>query len=167
MNTYGLHSINSATFNPRYHESINYPRDARNVVVSVLRMHNAALNVLGYIKGTSKISGCIRLGTGFSMFCAAILVGDPSTREGVIIGRWYNETIQTCLTQMARGILEAFVPYGKIVNAILDVIATPFNVTTAVKDSFNCEDCNSGRGSHVRPHDDAEYPFPLSILYLV
>lgn len=48
--------------------------------------------------------------------------------QGAIIGHWYDEALLTGITQIARGALEAFVPFGWVANASLDAIATIYNL---------------------------------------
>lgn len=186
MNTYGLQSINTSTFNTAPHSNVWYPRNSRNVIVSALRVHNLTLNVLGYIPGVSVISGCVRIGTGL-LFCAmALAVGDRKATQGVIIGRWYDEALLTGCTQIARGILEAFVPVGRTVNVCLDAVATIINFASADLYTVGCPDCRQGppEGYNLESnkrwdyhmdkdyhgnsrHKEPEYPFPLTLLYLV
>lgn len=165
MNTYGIHSVNTETFNLSYHDSLNYPRPLRNVVVTALRVTNLVLNVLGYIPGVKFVSGCIRMALGLAIVGVTTAIGDRNASQGLIIGRFYDEAITTGISQIARGALEALVPYGWVVNATLDVVATPFNVLKELKNASMCPGCIAD-GNHIRPHDDAEYPLPLFPLYL-
>jgi hypothetical protein len=102
---------------------------------------------------------------------ATLALGRPGNEPGLIIGRFYEEAIKTGIAQITRGALEAFVPYGWVVNATLDVIATPINLFAGdAPVSFACEECMNGgdrNGNHVRPHIDADYPLPLAFMYLV
>lgn len=166
-NTYGLHSINRKTFNIMHRDSLYYPKEVRDIIVTALRLHNGVLNVLGYIPGVSFFSGCARILTGTVILLVTLAIGERNAHTGMIIGRFYDEALLTGVSQLARGILEAFVPFGWVANATLDVIATYFNLTTAVEGSLNCEGCmGGGRSDHRPPHDDVSYPALLKFLRL-
>lgn len=168
LNTYGIRSVNRETFNTRYHDNLYFPRALRNVVITALRINNAVLNVLGYIPGVQHVSGCVRMVIGASIIGVTLAIGDRNAKTGPIIGRWYDEAILTGIAQIARGALEALVPYGWVANVALDVIATPFNLGKEVEGSLMCEECMmGGESGHVRPHDDANYPLPFGLLHLV
>ncbi len=170
LNTYGIRSINRETFNTVNHDALFFPRVVRNIAVTALRVNNAIFNVLGYIPGVSTISGCVRMTTGLAMIAVTLAIGDRNSDEGVIIGRWYDEALLTGIAQTARGALEAFVPFGWAANAALDVVATFINLPKEMVASMACEECMYGGSiddaSHVRPHDDVDYPFPLFLLHL-
>lgn len=164
MNTYGLHSINTGTFNLKWHTNYSYPKPLRHGVVTFLKIHNLTLNILGYIPGVSLFSGSVRIGTGLIMCGLTLVVGDKKAQGGVIIGHWYDEALATGITQIARGALEAFVPYGWIANASLDVVATVFNLLQECVAASTCQEC-MGYKNHS-PHPDPEYPFPFWLLHL-
>lgn len=105
-----------------------------------LRIYKLILDVLGYIPVISTISGCVRIGFGvlFLSISVPCLNRPGRTLEG---GGGYQVEYATkgskdflvelrlmAIAQIARGVFEAFVPYGKLVNATLDVIATPINI---------------------------------------
>lgn len=165
MNTYGLFSINSSTFNLKYHTDYRYPEAARNTLVTFFKIHNLVFNVLGYIPGVSTFSGCGRMGSGLIICAVTLIVGDRNAFKGLIIGHWYDEALLTGVAQIAKGAFEAFVPYGKIVNASLDAIATVFNLTGQVVATSVCTGC-MGYANHG-PYRDPDYPFPFSLLHLV
>lgn len=165
MNTYGARSVNNETLNLRSHTNYVYPKEVRDVVVTGLKIHNLILNILGYIPGVAVVSGCLRIGTGLLMCAFTLAVGERDAEQGVIIGHWYDECLLTGITQMGRGVLEAFVPFGRIANASLDGIATILNVAKELNNASACNGC--GRYRNHRPHPDPEYPFPFSLLNLV
>lgn len=167
LNAYGICSVNRHTFNTRYHDNVYMPRALRNVVITALRIHNGILNVLGYIPTISPISGCVRMTTGLGIIAATLAMGKRHATEGAIIGHWYDEALLTGIAQVARGALEAVVPFGWILNAISDVAATPLNLINQVEGSMACEECMGGGRNHVTPHGDANYPLLLNFLYLV
>lgn len=168
FNTYGIRSINRDTFNSKYHDNLHYPRIQRNIVVTALRLNNAVLNVSGYIPGVSLVSGCARMAIGTGIIVTTLAIGERKASEGIIIGRWYDEAIGTGIGQIARGVLEALVPFGWVANAALDVIATPLNLTKEVEASIVCEECmTGGQSGHVRPHNDVNYPLPFCLLHVV
>jgi hypothetical protein len=165
MNTYGLMSVNNNTFNLRWHTNYSYPKEARDVIVTCLRLHNATLNVLGYIARTSRVSGCIRMISGFLICATTLAIGDRKAERGVIIQHYYDEALLTGIAQMFRGAMEAFVPHGKVINATLDVIATIVNLATLVAGASVCQGC-MGYDVHG-PHPEPDYPLPLKLLYLI
>lgn len=172
MNTYGMASINSTTFNLSYYSQNHYPRGLRNVLVTFLKLHNLILNVLGYCGEIDPkipfISGCVRVLSGVSICVVTLAVGDRDASKGMIIGRWYDEALLTGMAQIVRGVLTAALathPYGWAVNASLDVLGTFYNLTHILN--------NMSIGSlgnpqlHVNaPHSDPRYPLPLQILHL-
>jgi hypothetical protein len=166
MNTYGLRSINSQTFNLQYDTSYVYPKQARNALVTFLRVHNLSLNILGYIPGISIVSGCVRIGTGLAMCAVALAVGERNAKQGLIIGHWYDECLITGITQIARGVLEAFVPFGWIANASLDTIATFWNIKQECQNNPTFR-TSVGEYQGHQPYRDPEYPLPFLFLSAV
>lgn len=164
MNTYGLHSINTHTFNLKWHTNYTYPQQLRNIVVTLFRVHNFSLNILGYIPGVSFVSGCVRMGTGLLMCAVTLKIGDRNATEGAIIGHWYDEALRTGVTQIARGALEAFVPFGRIVNGVFDVVGTICNLTGEAVAASVCTGC-MGYENHG-PHPDVNYSGILMFLKL-
>lgn len=166
MNTYGLRSINADTFNLNYHSSCTYPQVARDVLVTLLKIHNLTLNILGYIPGVSFFSGCLRVGLGLMICAVTLAIGDPHARKGLIIGHWYDEALITGVTQIVRGALEAAGSIGHIINAALDVVATVITLSAEASNASVC--CGGCRGgTHHVPYPDPDYPFPLNLLYFV
>lgn len=164
MNTYGLRSVNTDTFNLKWHTNYSYPKFARDVVVTFFKVHNLTLNILGYIPGVSLFSGCARMGTGLAMCAVTLAVGQRNATQGVIIQHWYDEALMTGITQIARGALEAFVPFGRVANASLDAITTVFNITKDCLAASVCSGCMSFENHE--PYSDPEYPFPFWLLHL-
>jgi len=165
MNTYGLRSVNTDTFNLKWHTNYTYPQEARNVVVTLLKVHNLTLNILGYIPGISVVSGSLRIGTGLLMCVVTLAVGERDAEQGVIIGHWYDEALFTGVSQIGRGIFEAFVPFGRTVNAILDSIGTVWNLGKELGNASVCPGCM--QYANHRPYPDPKYPLPFSLLHLV
>ncbi len=166
MNTYGLHSINVNTFNLSWNSSLYYPQKARNVVVTVFRIHNLTLNILGNLSTTRFYSGCTRIAIGVSICAVTLVRGDRHAQQGAIIGRWYDEALLTGMAQIVRGILEAFIPNGQLVNASFDVIATVFNLGSEVTTECACPRCFAQQGGPVGPYPEPQYPLPFWPLYL-
>lgn len=167
MNTYGLLSIHRNTFNVQWHGRIVYPKAGRDVLITVLRIHNFTLNVLGYIKKTSLYSGCFRMFTGLSICVLTLTYGDPKATKGAIIGYWYKEALLTGVTQIARGAIEAFVPYGRVVNAGLDVICTFVNIASSFDNHVSCMACEDGFAENVvRPYDNPDNPLALLLCFV-
>ena len=163
FNTYGIDSINGYTFN-QLADNITFPKQIRDVITTALRLHNLCLNILGYIPGVSIISGSVRILSGIVICTVTGLCGDRNASHGCIIKRLYDEAMITGIAQIARGALEAFIPFGKFVNAALDVIGTPVNLHQSL--SFigvtKCpESCTS------KPHAEPDYPWffwPLNLV---
>lgn len=163
MNTFGLRSINNDTFNLKWHTNYTYPRSLRDILVTLFRVHNLFLNVLGYLGGRiSIVSGSFRIATGLATIATTLAIGDRNAPRGMIIGHWYDEAIMTGISQVCRGILEAFIPYGRVVNLALDTICTVINMTKEVNAASVCPHC-MGYTNH-QPYPDPAYQFPLSLL---
>ncbi len=77
MNTYGLRSIGTETFNLREGDKYQYPKQARDVIVTFFKVHNLTLNILGYIPGVSTFSGCARILSGIAICAVTLAIGDP------------------------------------------------------------------------------------------
>jgi hypothetical protein len=165
MNTFGLRSINADTFNLKWHTNYVYPQAGRDVVLSLLRIHNLTLNILGYIPGISFFSGCTRMVTGLLFTATTLAIGDRNARAGIIIGHWYDEALLTGIAQIARDALEALAPFGRIINATLDITATFYNLAREFSQVPICpEECEEYLNHHR--YSDPEYPLPLWPLYL-
>jgi len=165
MNTWGLRSINCDTFNTKYHSDYFYPKEFRDIVVTALRLTNLTLNVLGYIPAVSFFSGMARIGVGLSICALTLAVGQRNAQQGIIIQHWYDEALLTGISQIARGVLEAFVPFGWAANAALDLFGTFSNLTKECQLASTCPGCMA-YASHG-PHPDADYPLPLFWLYWI
>lgn len=164
MNTYGLHSINKDTFNLKCNNDYTYPQPARDALVTFFKVHNLTLNALGYISGISGISGCVRIGTGLITCTITLLIGERDAPQGAIIGHWYDEALVTGITQIARGVLEAFVPFGWIANGALDTLTTLHKFGKKLFVTSVCTEC--AESTHHRPYPDPRYSFPFWLLYL-
>jgi hypothetical protein len=166
-NTYGIRATWDA-FNQSHQHSYIYPRNARNVVVTSLRVHNLCLSLLGYIPGVSLYSGSIRMITGAILCMATLMVGNRDAEEGIIIGPWYTEALRTGATQIVRGFFEAIGPLGYFVNAELDCGMSVMNffregmqkADTAPQHRIRYPNAKHG------PLLDPQYPKPLWVLYL-
>lgn len=164
MNTYGLRSVNSSTFNQIYWGKFQLPRELRNAVVTGLRINNAVLNVLGYIPAVSLISGSLRIAIGLGIVATTLAVGnpDPNATKGIIIGHWYREALLTGITQIFRGTLEAFIPFGFLANFALDSVCTVSNLNKEITNY-----CGTPPSSPIKPHKDTKYPLPFCLLHIV
>lgn len=165
MNTWGFRSINCETFNTKYHSDFTYPVELRDIVVTALRLSNLTLNVLGYIPGVSVFSGVARIALGSAICLMTLAIGERNASQGIIIQHWYDEALITGISQIARGVLEAFVPMGWTVNATLDLFGTFHNLSKEVQLASTCPGC-MGYASHG-PHPDPDYPLALFWLYFV
>ncbi len=126
-NTFGFFPVTTDTFN--VDRRLTYPKEGRDSWVTALAIHNLILNilgsdVLGYKPGISLYTGRFRILSGLSLLSLTLTCGQPSADNGVLIGRFYKEGVVTGVSQMARGILEAFVPGGLLATAFLDVASS-------------------------------------------
>lgn len=155
-NTFGIHSVGLNSFNEPLEKHCAYDQKQRNILVTLLRIHNLVFNILGYIPGVSSVSGCVRMATGTMMCAVALLKNDKDS----LIARRYDELLFTGLAQIARGAFEALVPYGFVANGILDVYGTIHNFYYELK----------ARASKIEPTKgffaEPGYPFPFGLLYL-
>jgi hypothetical protein len=170
LNTFGLRSVNVGTFNLIY-KGESYSQECRNVIVTLLRVHNLCLNILGYIPGVSRFSGCARMLTGVSICLFTLSVGDRNASKGVVVGRWYDEALATGIAQIARGATEAFMPYGRVVNLSLDLIGTINNLFVELDDRYPQLELDADKltnSPYAFPYPDPNYfLFPFQLLYLV
>lgn len=115
------------------------------------------------------ISGCVRIGIGFSIVVLVLALGDPNAKQGLIIGRWYNEALLTGVAQMARGILEASGPFGNTVNMYLDIAGTYCNSQieyTHFQYTGGWEEEDFVERAKKTPWTEPQYPIPLIPLFL-
>lgn len=122
MNTFGIYSINNTTFNTGNGGFEQYPGKMRSLTYTVLKIHNVLQMVLGYAGWCQPAAGCLRMILGATLIIAAISSMHPLTA-----GHFYSEALITGICQIARGILEAFVPGAWPVLLVLDIVATPVN----------------------------------------
>src|SRR5687768_3373199 len=162
FNTWGLRSIRTDSFNEPKDGSGNQTPFDRSLLVTVLRVHNLVLNVLGYIPGISFYSGHVRMATGLAMCAVAQL--HLKNNNDIYMEEYYVETLQTGIAQIARGALEAYFQYGPYFNAFLDVSSTLVNV-------FKEYTLRKGSDDFLINTEYAEenpqYPLPLRFLYVV
>jgi hypothetical protein len=161
MNTYGIHSININTFNKSFGEPDGYSRDVRNWFLGFLRVHNLALNILGYFPGVSVVSGCVRMGTGLALIASAVVLKNHPCTHGLFGNDRFDEAIGTGITQIARGALESFIPLGSLLNFCLDVGSTPFNLYLSQKTHARKENSTT-----QGPYEEPPYFPPFSLLYM-
>ena len=153
MNTYGLLSVNQHTFNTSIHDDWYYPREMRNIVVTLLRVHNLVLNVAAFT--TYHVTGSyIRICSGIVMAMTTLLFGDPNALSGMIIGRWYYEAISTAIMQIIRGLLDLY--FAGFINLVLDIVFSLFNLAVFLLEERD-----------TVAHNDVQYPLVFSWLYLV
>lgn len=164
LNTFGLRSVNTDTFNVKYNQSYWYPQNFRNIFVTLLRIHNFSLNILGYKQDIAKFSGCARMLSGLSICIVTLNIGERNAEQGMIIGPWYDEALMTGIAQIARGATEAFMPYGRLINLSLDVIGTIRNLISEIRHASVCQEAMGPSAN--RPHPNPSYPFPFWLLYL-
>lgn len=169
MNTWGIYSVNSSTFNTTVTSDVNYPKEVRDKVYTALKINNLVFNILGYIPVVSIISGSIRMAIGLVMVIGTVGLGDPNAKQGALIGRFYFEALATGVAQIARGALEVIPFYGQLTNLILDVVATPWNLWRSAFWDYHCchcYGCDDGRAS-AHEKKAPTYPLLLKPLHVV
>ena len=159
-NTFGLHAVNRTTFNQKLNEPLCYPKEIRDLLVTVMKTSNLALHIMDFLPSVSFISGVSRIAFGSLMIGVTLAIGERDAQQGAIIGRYYDEALTTGAAQIARGALVLTGPIGKITNLALDALATVQNLTT-VGDYRTYP-----LGTSIQPHREPAYPFPLQALHL-
>lgn len=183
-NTFGIHAVNQKTFNiasdhksfdPSFEKFSTYRRFA----LAALRVHNATLNILGYLPIISTISGCVRMATGLATVSLAAVVRiwiKVSNSKGELSSyvkneTFVNEALTTGVAQMTRGFFEAIVPGGWVINASLDIIGSVVHFPDYIMELVGCEpeelDINDEYREDLHPHKDWKYPFPAGALKLL
>ena len=122
FNTFGIDSVldpSVANLSSNRVQGKKDPITRTNLVDKILRIHNIVLGVLGYIPGVSMVSGCVRMITGSGMIIYGAVLNKLNEKY-----RFTQENIiGTGTAQIARGFFEV-IPYGRIVNITLDVVAS-------------------------------------------
>lgn len=162
FNTYGLHSVNGSTFNRKVNEGLSYPRDSRNVIVTSFRVHNLALRVMEYLPSTFMIAGALRIASGALMVGTALAIGNRNALVGAIIGRFYDETIETGIAQITRGVLTLAGPIGFVANAVFDLLATKGNISKTLNNYYTTYPMSA----YNIPYREPAYPLLLKPLLL-
>ena len=118
------------------------------------------------------------MGIGGSIVLLTLATGNPFTKSGAIVGHWYDEALLTGIAQITRGILEAFVPIGPLVNLALDGVGTICNLGAELSNlpyhgdgpRDNAEAAQMIQEGNLRrqqpPYADPQYPTLMSFLYL-
>lgn len=168
LNTWGLRSINSATFNQSRSHTLTYPKENRDVIITLFRVHNCVLDVLGYIPAVSTVSGSVRMCTGLAICVVVLLVGQATIQpgeEGNIVGVWYYEALATGVAQITRGAFEAFVPFGRIINLSLGAIGTVVNLAHEIH-YIHMEGgsvVHTPGTEHLKPYGEAPYMWAIPL----
>lgn len=170
MNTYGICSVNYFSFQlssgcSDLNVSYDYPRKSRNILVTLLKLHNLILNTLGYCSKLSPkipfVSGFVRVLSGVGLCVGTLTFGDRHASQGILIRHRYDEALLTGMAQIVRGILTTALAtnsYGWVVNASLDGLGTFYYFGKYIVASVE--------GGYGGGHPDPSYPFPLGILNL-
>jgi hypothetical protein len=194
MNVYGLFAVNKTAFNLHIdnldmNRKFIFPdKGLRNIIVTSLRIHNSTLNILGYIPGVSLFSGCVRILSGSAIctyalsavladLCAYLVLfiftlGNAKLhpKRDEMMGHFLREGLLTGITHIARGVFEAFIPFGFIVNASLDIIGTVYNISRIrYADKEGISDWIGYVNSKINlqsSYENPEYPLPFKLLYL-
>lgn len=167
LGTWGIRSINTTTFNQCSRDNLTYPKEIRDIIYTGLKIRNLVLNVLGYIPAVRMVSGCVRIGLGLTMLAGVLAVGERHAKQGVIIGRFYDEALSHAMAQITRGVFEAFVPYGFVVNAVLDVVGTVVNIGQEIFWEGHHYSVDDDYAYTPEAHPNPDYPIPANLLHLV
>ncbi len=168
MNTYGIRSVNSDSFCYKMHADASnneFLKNTRNIIVTIYKVHNFILNILGYIPFFCVYSGAIRAGTALltkAIILAHNLYFDGSNES---IKKWKDEAEVTANTQFARAALEAFLPFGHVVNFYLDGFGTIKNISAELYSVVISKIW--GENLEYQKNKDPQYPFPLGFLNIV
>ena len=166
MNVYGLLSINNSTFNLRRNFNFQYPKQIRNILVTILRIVNITLSITGYTE-YFWISAPIRILFGILILTITLIFGTPEHKAGFIIGHWYNEAIITGFAHIFRGLIEYLFIYKNIFNLVCDFIATIFNFiyfSIYITDFQKFEQFDTFK---FKPYPEPIYEGLFTLLYLV
>lgn len=159
-NTYGFFSVNEGTFNRSYRDHYTYPELVRGLVVTILAIHNLVLNILSYTH-FYVVSGIYRILTGVSLCVFTLTAGERHAQEGFPIQHWYDEALVTGAAQILRGMIDICVPFGHLVNTVLDGVNTGIAFARFWNNPFVSKQCYHDGMSHG-PYSD-----PISSQFLM
>lgn len=164
MNTWGFCSINTTTFNQGWGGRVEYPRPMRNMVVGYLKTHNLILGTLGYIPGVSIFTGGARV-----LFGLGLAIGVKSTQKrdavnGMIIGKFYDESIRTGQAQVVRGLIE-MTGLSLFINGAIGTVATVCNV--CIIWDAKTKHISAFDKPKVLPHKGPKYRHVFKLMHLV
>lgn len=174
--TWGIHAVNTTTLNVDH--SVHYPRPARNLLVTGLRLLNLLCGLTAYAAffGVFPTLGCpvltwwqdqshgARVLVGAAITMVTWLFGDRNASRGLIIQRFYTEALTIGLSQVMRAMLEygySVTPIAVACNLCLDAVGTWKSLPHLL--SFSREDSEV---SWCIPFPEPKYPLPLLFLYL-
>jgi hypothetical protein len=138
LNTWGIRSINSGSFvysasNDIENETLS---KKRNFITTSLRITNLALNILGYTPLLSIYSGTFRILMAAVIFTTSHVIKKFTSPHNKNINNWVVEAIYMVKAQLLRGSLEAFIPFGHIINYYIDSLASFKNLTEEALTQF-------------------------------
>lgn len=159
-NTYGFFPVNLGTFNQTYRDSYTYPKPVRNIAVTILAIHNLALNISSYSR-FYMFSGICRILTGTALCVFTLTAGERRAQEGFPIQHWYDESLVTGAAQIIRGTIDVCVPFGCLINTVLDGVNAGAGVIRFLNDPYEFDELRY-RDHRLRLHND-----PLSSQFLM
>lgn len=151
-NTYGFYTINLGTFNQAGRNCYTYPKPLRDIIVTVLAIHNVALNILSY-SCLYIVSGIARILTGTALCVFTLTQGKRQGKEGFPIQQWYDEALVTGSAQVLRGVIDVFVPFGCLVNTAIDGVSFGMAMARFMKNPYEYDIGGYRNGKRV-VHDD-------------
>jgi hypothetical protein len=166
MNTYGLRSINSDSFVyqvPQDTQNSELLKRTRNLIVTVFKVQNLFLNILGYIPALSLYSGSFRATS--AVITKAVFFSVSKTSSNETLKKWAAEAQSTANAQLLRAAFETILPFGHVTNFYLDLCATFKNISLEAYKSALSKVCRGNE--QYQKNEDPIYPFPLGILNLV
>lgn len=168
INTYGLRSINSNSFSfpiQRDQKQNEFLTKSRNLIVTVFKVQNLCLNIMGYIPAVALYSGLFRIGSALLTKAVFLSLSFYANDKDDVLKKWSDEAQVMANAQIARGILEAFLPFGHVVNFYLDTFGTVKNLSSELYSYTLSTICNGQQ--EYQKNQDPVYPYPMGVLNLV
>jgi hypothetical protein len=152
-------------------DDIVIDRSVRKAQITVLRIYNLSLHILGYLslygyEMFSIYSGATRATIGSFFYLLTYFKGKPHqtlNNDPAYSGRLFYETRLFAISQIFRGVLEAATPWGIFGVMALDFVGTilnwkSFTIETPIRSNYNPRN---------NPHENPTYWLLFKILYLV
>lgn len=132
----------------------------RDIVVTILAIHNLVLNILSYSR-LNMVSGVYRILTGAALCVFTLTAGERHAQSGFPIQHWYDESLVTGTVQILRGTIDVCLPFGWLINTGLDGVNVGASIVRFLRDPYEFDQLRY-RGRPLQPHDD-----PLASKFLM